>query len=147
MWFLLFLIWITCFSGLKWVWSGIFVYCLAAIQSTTNVFSVWTVRWQCNSFYKHFTFLIACYMYVHCKREAEGWKANKRPKSAKIIEQSAWWMIHMKVICGRANVQRASISERGKLRSRQSLVNDEVLIGFQCLRVPLDTEWSVCTES
>lgn len=36
---------------------------------------------------------------------------------------------------------------RGELESRQSVVNDEVLIGFQCLQVPLDTEWSVCTES
>lgn len=36
---------------------------------------------------------------------------------------------------------------RGEPGSRRSVVNDEVLIGFQCLRVPLDPEGSVCTES
>lgn len=56
-------------------------------------------------------------------------------------------MPQMKVICGEANAQCASISTQGRLSSRQSLVNDGVLIGFQCLGVPLDTEWSVRTES
>lgn len=56
-------------------------------------------------------------------RTQQGWKANKRPKSATIIEQPPWWrVIHMKGICGRANVECASISKRGELGSRKSLV-------------------------
>lgn len=74
-------------------------------------------------------------------------KTNSKCKSKVITEQSVWRMIHMKVIRSSANVQCASISrKRGKLGPRRSLVNDEVLIQFQCLQVPLDAAWSVHAE-
>ncbi len=142
--------------------GGTVIFSFTAFKSTTCLLSVdfWQKQIAFPSFFTLLKIigysLDACVaLWRFCKLKSheqsraneQGWTANERPKSAKIIVQSPRWMIHMKFICGRANVQCASISQRGELGSRQSLVNDEVLIGFQCLRVPLGPQWSVCTES